>query len=188
MWTTFNSFQWDLNYANPAVFNAITEEMLFLANIACEALRLDALAFIWKEMDTDCENQQNAHTLIQAFNRCLQICAPAVAFKSEAKVHPDEVVKYIDKQECQLSYNLLLMALIWESLATRNTQLLTHSMHKSFVISPDCAWVNYVRCHDDRWIHRIALSHQVIKQASHPKSAQFEVSQGLKTHITSSKA
>jgi amylosucrase len=121
VWTTFNSFQWDLNYSNPSVFNAITEEMLFLANVGCDALRLDALAFIWKEMGTDCENQPKAHTLIQAFNRCLQIVSPAVVFKSEAIVHPDEVVKYIDKDECQLSYNPLLMALIWNSLATRKT-------------------------------------------------------------------
>ncbi|MDP5032946.1 MAG: alpha-amylase family glycosyl hydrolase [Paraglaciecola sp.] len=149
VWTTFNSFQWDLNYSNPAVFNGITDEMLFLANLGCEALRLDALAFIWKEMGTTCENQDKAHTLIQAFNSCLQISAPAVVFKSEAIVHPDEVLKYIDKQECQLSYNPLLMALVWESLATRKTQLLTQSMRKSFAISNQCAWVNYIRCHDD---------------------------------------
>ena len=149
VWTTFNSFQWDLNYSNPEVFNAITSEMLFLANIGCAALRLDALAFIWKEMGTNCENQPKAHTLIQAFNSCLQIVAPAVVFKSEAIVHPDEVVKYIRKDECQLSYNPLLMALLWNSLATRKTRLLTRSMQKSFAIADDCTWVNYVRCHDD---------------------------------------
>ncbi|GAC13056.1 amylosucrase [Aliiglaciecola lipolytica] len=149
VWTTFNNFQWDLNYANPAVFNAITDEMLYLANLGCEALRLDALAFIWKEMGTSCENQDKAHKLIQAFNCCLQISAPAVVFKSEAIVHPDEVLKYIDPKECQLSYNPLLMALLWNSLATRKTRLLTASMQKSFEISPKCSWVNYVRCHDD---------------------------------------
>lgn len=149
VWTTFNSFQWDLNYANPAVFNAITSEMLFLANLGCEALRLDALAFIWKEVGTNCENQPKAHSLIKAFNSCLRITAPAVVFKSEAIVHPDEVVKYISTDECQLSYNPLLMAMLWESLATRKTTLLTESMRKSFAIDPDCAWVNYVRCHDD---------------------------------------
>ena len=149
VWTTFNSFQWDLNYSNPAVFNAITDEMLFLANLGCEGLRLDALAFIWKEKGTQCENLPKAHTLIQAFNLCLQIVAPAVVFKSEAIVHPDEVAKYIDKEECQLSYNPLMMALMWESLATRETKLLTASLKKSFAISPQCSWVNYIRCHDD---------------------------------------
>ncbi|PKG98458.1 alpha-amylase family glycosyl hydrolase [Paraglaciecola sp. MB-3u-78] len=149
VWTTFNNFQWDLNYSNPAVFNAIADEMFFLANLGCDALRLDALAFIWKEMGTSCENQPKAHLLIQAFNRCLKIVAPSVVFKSEAIVHPDEVIKYIDKDECQLSYNPLLMALIWNSLATRKTKLLTQSMRTSFDISGDCAWVNYARSHDD---------------------------------------
>lgn len=149
IWTTFNSFQWDLNFSNPAVFNAITAEMLFLANIGCEGLRLDALAFIWKEKWTQCESLPKAHTLIQAFNLCLQIVAPSVQFKSEAIVHPDEVAQYIDKNECQLSYNPLMMALMWESLATRETKLLTASLKKSFKISADCSWVNYIRCHDD---------------------------------------
>ncbi|WP_338290858.1 alpha-amylase family protein [Planctobacterium marinum] len=149
VWTTFNSFQWDLNYSNPEVFNAITDEMLYLANLGCGGLRLDALAFIWKELGTNCENQPKAHALIQAFNACLKISAPAVVFKSEAIVHPDEVNKYIAPEECQLSYNPLLMALLWNSLATRKTRLLTASMQKSFSIDPHCAWVNYVRCHDD---------------------------------------
>ncbi|MFT6926382.1 MAG: amylosucrase [Psychromonas sp.] len=149
VWTTFNSFQWDLNYSNPAVFNAITAEMLFLANLGCEGLRLDALAFIWKEKWTPCENLPKAHTLIQAFNLCVQIVAPAVVFKSEAIVHPDQVAKYIAKEECQLSYNPLMMALMWEALATRETKLLSASLTKSFTISAHCSWVNYIRCHDD---------------------------------------
>ncbi|MDV5172161.1 alpha-amylase family glycosyl hydrolase [Photobacterium rosenbergii] len=162
VWTTFNSFQWDLNYANPAVFNAITDEMLFLANIGCEGLRLDALAFIWKEKWTQCESLPKAHTLIQAFNSCLQIVAPAVLFKSEAIVHPDEVAQYIGKDECQLSYNPLMMALMWESLATRETKLLTASLKKSFEISPDCSWVNYIRCHDDiGWTFDDAIAEQL---------------------------
>ena len=149
VWTTFNSFQWDLNYSNPAVFNAITDEMLFLANIGCDGLRLDALAFIWKQKGTPCESLPEAHTLIRCFNACLRIVAPSVLFKSEAIVHPDEVAEYISVQECQLSYNPLMMALMWESLATRQPQLLTNSLKKSFSIDEQCSWVNYIRCHDD---------------------------------------
>jgi len=54
VWTTFNHFQWDLNYRNPAVFNAMMGEFLFLANQGAEILRLDAVAFIWKQMGTAC--------------------------------------------------------------------------------------------------------------------------------------
>ena len=149
VWTTFHSYQWDLNYSNPEVFIAMAREMLSLANAGVEVLRLDAVAFIWKQMGTNCENLPEAHLLIQAFNACARIAAPALLFKSEAIVHPDEVAKYIKPGECQLSYNPLLMALLWESLATRNVNLLATSMRGRFAVDPGCAWVNYVRCHDD---------------------------------------
>ncbi len=149
VWTTFHSYQWDLNYSNPAVFNRMAEEMLFLANQGVEVIRLDAVAFIWKEMGTNCENLPQAHQLIRAFNAVARISAPAMLFKSEAIVHPDDVVKYIDPEECQLSYNPLLMALLWNSLATRKIRLLSQALANRFKIHPETAWVNYVRVHDD---------------------------------------
>ena len=149
VWTTFHSYQWDLNYANPAVFNRMAEEMLFLANQGVEVIRLDAVAFIWKEMGTNCENLPNAHKLIQAFNAVARISAPAMLFKSEAIVHPDDVIKYIDPAECQLSYNPLLMALLWNSVATRKVRLLSQALATRHTIHPETAWVNYVRVHDD---------------------------------------
>ncbi len=149
VWTTFNSYQWDLNYSNPAVFQAMAEEMFFLANQGVEVLRLDALAFIWKRLGTNCENQPEAHTIIRAFNAMVRIVAPAMLFKSEAIVHPDDVIKYVHPEACQLSYNPLLMALLWEALATREVKLLEHSMRHRERLPYGCAWVNYLRCHDD---------------------------------------
>ena len=149
VWTTFNSFQWDLNYANPEVMQAMLEEMLYLANQGVEIFRLDAVPFIWKRLGTNCENQPEAHTIIRAFNAMAKIVAPCILFKSEAIVHPDEVVKYIHPDECQLSYNPLKMALLWEALATKEVKLLEHSLRYRSRIASDCSWVNYLRCHDD---------------------------------------
>lgn len=149
VWTTFHNYQWDLNYENPAVFNAMAEEMLTLANVGVEVLRLDAVAFVWKRIGTPCENLPEAHAVVRAFNAVVQIAAPAMLFLSEAIVHPDEVVKYIHPDECQLSYNPQLMALLWNTLATRNVCLLRRAMEYRFSLPADCAWVNYVRCHDD---------------------------------------
>ena len=149
VWTTFNSFQWDLNYANPAVFCAMAEELLFLANAGVAFLRLDAVAFIWKRMGTDCENQPEAHLIIQAYNAVCRIAAPSLLFKSEAIVHPDEVLRYISPEECQISYNPLTMALLWEALATRDVKLLSHSLATRFRLPAQTAWVNYLRSHDD---------------------------------------
>lgn len=67
MWTTFHEFQWNLNYANPDVFAAMLDTILFLANHGVDVFRLDAVPFLWKRMGTDCENQPEAHALLQAF-------------------------------------------------------------------------------------------------------------------------
>ncbi len=149
VWATFHTFQWDLNYANPAVFRAMAGEMLFLANQGVDILRMDAVAFIWKRLGTTCESLPEAHLLIQAFNAVCRIAAPAVLFKSEAIVHPDEVVEYVSVEECQLSYNPLQMALIWNSLATRDARLLQQALDRRHALPPGTAWVNYVRSHDD---------------------------------------
>lgn len=149
IWATFYHFQWDLNYANPAVFRAMAGEMLFLANQGVEILRMDAVAFIWKRLGTACESLPEAHLLLQAFNAVLRMAAPSLLFKSEAIVHPDEVIEYISPAECQLSYNPLQMALTWEALATRDGRLLQDALDHRHALPPGTAWVNYVRSHDD---------------------------------------
>jgi amylosucrase/maltose alpha-D-glucosyltransferase/alpha-amylase len=93
VWTIFHSCQWDLDYSNPVVFNRMVEEMLNLSNAGIEVLRLDAVAFIWIELGTSCENLSQAHMLIQMLNTVARIGTPVVLFKSEAIVHPDEVTK-----------------------------------------------------------------------------------------------
>jgi glycosidase len=149
VWTTFHRYQWDLNYANPAVFHAMLTEMLFLANQGVEVLRLDAVPFIWKELGTDCENLPQAHTILRAFNAIMRIAAPALLFKSEAIVHPKDVRSYIDAQECPLSYNPIMMVSLWDALATRDVRFMTHTMKKQFALPDGCSWINYIRSHDD---------------------------------------
>lgn len=149
VWTTFHSYQWDLNYSNPVVFAAMAGEMLSIANLGVEFLRMDAVAFIWKQMGTSCENLPQAHHLLRAYNALARIAAPSLIFKSEAIVHPDDVVSYIAPSECQISYNPLQMALLWNSLATREVNLLQQALEKRHNLQPGTAWVNYVRSHDD---------------------------------------
>jgi amylosucrase len=154
VWSTFHDYQWDLDYRNPDVFRRMLGEMLYLANRGVDVLRLDAVPFIWKEPGTSCEGLPKAHVIIKAFNAVVRIAAPAMVFKSEAIVHPDEVRSYLGDdmaagRECELAYNPLLMVELWEALATSYTHLLRKSMSAHFAIPHRTAWVNYVRSHDD---------------------------------------
>lgn len=154
VWTTFNEYQWDLNYQNPAVFAEMLDTILFLANQGVEILRLDAVAFMWKRLGTDSQNQPEAHAILQAFRALSRIAAPGLILKAEAIVSPDKLIPYLGRgeatnKECELAYHNVLMVLLWSSLAERRVTLLTKTLQNMPAIPSGCAWNTYVRCHDD---------------------------------------
>ena len=154
VWTTFNDYQWDLDYSNPEVFVELARAMLGLAAAGVDVLRLDAVPFLWKRLGTDGQNQPEVHELLAAFRAVLRIAAPAVAFKAEAIVSPRELVAYLgvgrhEGQECDLAYHNALMVLLWSSLASRRVALLTKTLQSMPPTPPTAGWATYVRCHDD---------------------------------------
>lgn len=154
VWTTFNTYQWDLNYANPEVFVEILRVMLELANLGVDVLRLDAVAFTWKRFGTNCQNQPEAHLIAQAYRLLLAIAAPGALLKAEAIVPPRELLPYLgvhhlQRPECQLAYHNQLMVHLWSSLASGDARLATQAMGALAPTPHDASWVNYVRCHDD---------------------------------------
>lgn len=150
--TRFYEFQWDLNYANPQVFNKIVEVLLTLANKGIDIFRLDAIPYMWKEIGTSCMNHPRVHTLLRMMYSIVQEVCPSVIFLGEAIVEPHEIVKYFgtpQEKECNVMYNASLMVLLWNSLATRDVRLMERSLSKDYGVPSDGVWINYGRCHDD---------------------------------------
>jgi amylosucrase len=154
VWTTFESFQWDLDWSNPQVFVAMLDTMLYLANRGVDVLRLDAVPFLWKREGTDCQNQPEAHLLVQSLKGLVAVAAPGVVFKVEAIVAPEQLVTYLGahegyRPEGDIAYNNQLMVMLWSSLASRDARLAAVSLRRMRSIPADTAWVTYLRCHDD---------------------------------------
>ncbi len=152
--TVFNDFQWDLNYSNPAVFIEMLNIILFWANQGADILRLDAVAFLWKKIGSTCQNEREAHLILQLLKDCCQVSAPGVVFIAEAIVAPLEVIKYFGEdaviaKECEIAYNATFMALLWDAVATKNARLLNQGIKNLPVKLERATWLNYVRCHDD---------------------------------------
>ena len=152
--TVFNDYQWDLNYGNPAVFIEMLDIILFWANRGADILRLDAVAFLWKKIGTSCQNEREAHLILQLMKDCCQVTAPGVLFIAEAIVAPTEVAKYFGEdaiiaKECEIAYNVTFMALLWDAVATRNARLLNQGVRSLPNKLDRATWLNYVRCHDD---------------------------------------
>ena len=155
VWTTFHDYQWDLNYANPLVLGEMLDIMGFLANHGVEILRLDAVAFTWKRLGTNCQNQPEAHLIVQVLRAFLAMAAPATICKAEAIVGPEELVPYLgahgrhERRECELAYHNQLMVMGWSSLATRDTRLMATALRRMAEPPSTTSWCTYVRCHDD---------------------------------------
>ena len=154
VWTTFNEWQWDLNWANPDVFVEFADIVGFLANQGADCIRLDAIAFTWKRVGTNCQNQPEVHALTQALRSVARIMAPALIFKAEAIVGPQDVVAYLGQGEhagkvSDLAYHNSLMVQIWSALAARDGRLLTTALSRFAPIPVTSAWATYLRCHDD---------------------------------------
>ena len=152
--TVFNTYQWDLNYTNPEVFLSMLENLLELANKGVDVIRFDALAFLWKKIGTTSQNLPEAHRLVALFRLCLQVVAPGVIILAEAIVAPEEIVAYFGKgilegNECEIAYNATFMACLWNSVATKKTNLLRQSLGNLPPKPNPSTWINYIRCHDD---------------------------------------
>ena len=152
--TVFNRYQWDLNYTNPQVFIEMVDIILFWANQGADIVRLDAVAFLWKKIGTTCQNEREAHLILQLMKDCCQVTAPGVLFIAEAIVAPVEIIKYFGEdaviaKECEIAYNATFMALLWDAIATKNAKLLSRGIHSLPNKLDRATWLNYARCHDD---------------------------------------
>ncbi|MDY6324708.1 MAG: alpha-amylase family protein [Catonella sp.] len=150
--TTFYPYQWDLNYSNPAVFNDMVDNMLFLTNQGIDVIRLDAVPYIWKRLGTNCRNLPEVHTMVRIMRMASEVVCPSVLLLGEVVMEPSKVVPYfgtVEKPECHMLYNVTTMASTWHTVATHDVRLLKHQLETVFALPREYTFLNYLRCHDD---------------------------------------
>ena len=150
--TMFHPYQWDLNYANPAVFNDMADNLLNLCNRGADIIRLDAVPYIWKALGTTCRNLPQVHTLIRMIRMACEIVCPGTLLLGEIVMDPGSVAPYFgtaEKPECHLLYNVTTMATLWHTVATRDVRLMEHQLGQVFALPKGQVFLNYLRCHDD---------------------------------------
>lgn len=150
--TTFYPYQWDLNYANPVVFNEMMYNFLYLANRGVDVIRIDAVPYIWKEIGTTCRNLPQVHTIVRMMRLIGEIVCPSVILLGEVVMAPEYVAPYFgteEKPECHLLYNVTTMATTWHTVATKDVRLLRKQLDVVSRLPREQVFLNYLRCHDD---------------------------------------
>lgn len=152
VWTTFNPYQWDLNYANPRVFVAMLDVLFSLANAGVDGFRLDSVAYLWKAKGTSCRNLDGAHDLVTAFRALLTLLAPGSVLLAEAIEHIRDVVPFFGdalRRQCDMAYNNTTMAALWAAVAEGDGAIFDAALTAAADKPDHGTWLNYARCHDD---------------------------------------
>jgi len=150
VWTTFSADQVDLNYRKPQVLLEIAETLLFYASQGAEFIRLDAIAYLWKEIGTACIHLPQTHRVIQLLRSLLDAVAPHVFLVSETNVPHAENLSYFGdgKNESQMVYNFALPPLVLHSLHSGRSAALSRWASGLRLPSDQVAFFNFLASHD----------------------------------------
>jgi glucosylglycerate phosphorylase len=150
VWTTFSADQIDLDYSNPEVLIAILNILLFYVAHGVSWIRLDAIAYLWKEPGTPCIHLPQTHAVIQLFRAVLDEVAPQVKLVTETNVAHAENISYFGDgcNEAQLVYNFALPPLVLHSLCSGNAQKLSEWAAALAFPSDRATFFNFLASHD----------------------------------------
>ncbi len=150
VWTTFSADQVDLNFRNPDVLLEIVETLLFYVARGAELIRLDAIAFLWKEFGTTCLHLPQTHRVIQLFRAVLDAVAPHVILITETNVpHADNLAYFGDgANEAQMVYNFALPPLTLHAFHTGDARALSRWARALTLPSKQVTFFNFLASHD----------------------------------------
>jgi len=150
IWTTFSADQVDLNYANYKVLLKVLDVLLYYVENGASLLRLDAIAFIWKELNTPCVHLPQTHELIQLMREVIHEVAPEVLIITETNVPHDENISYFGDgdDEAQMVYNFALPPLLAFSILKGDTTKLTAWAKTLTLPSDKVCFFNFTASHD----------------------------------------
>jgi glycosidase len=150
LWTTFSADQIDLNYKNPEVLCAMVEVLLFYINQGATIIRLDAIAYIWKEIGTPCIHLPEVHLIVKLLRKILDRVAPRVVLITETNVAYRENISYLGNgsDEAQMVYQFSLPPLIAHALLKENTRYLAEWVEGLLMPGLDATFFNFTASHD----------------------------------------
>jgi len=150
VWTTFSADQIDLNFANPAVLLAIIDVLLLYVEKGADIVRLDAIAYLWKETGTPCIHLPQAHRVVQLMRAALDAVAPHVLLITETNVPHEENVSYFGDgtNEAQLVYQFPLAPLVLNAFHSGDATYLRQWAASLAPPSQTTTFFNFTASHD----------------------------------------
>jgi sucrose phosphorylase len=150
IWTTFSADQVDLNYANPRVMLAMLETLVQYARRGARIIRLDAIAFLWKEVGTDCLHRPQTHAAVRLMRRVLDHVVPGTLVLTETNVPHAENISYFGNgdDEAHMVYQFSLPPLLLDAIHSGETSVLRDWLRTLTPASNATTFFNFTASHD----------------------------------------
>jgi len=156
VWTTFSDDQIDLNYADPQVLLEMTDVLLHYVAHGAQIIRLDAIAYLWKEIGTPCIHLPQTHAVVKLWRAVLDAVAPHVLLITETNVPHAENISYFGEplpetgstDEAQMVYNFSLAPLTLHALQTGDATRLSRWAATLRPPASGAAFFNFIASHD----------------------------------------
>lgn len=151
VWATFSNDQIDLNYSNPDVLLAFLDILLFYFRQGARMVRLDAVAYLWKEIGTNCIHLPQTHEVIKLLRDVLHEVEPGALIMTETNVpHAENISYFGDGDEANVIYQFSLPPLLLHALYSNDTSYLYKwaMSLQELVLPPGCTFLNFTASHD----------------------------------------
>ena len=149
VWTTFSADQVDLDWTSPDLLFEFLDIILYYVSIGCKILRLDAVAFLWKKIGTNCLHLPETHQIIKLIRNFLEVVAPDVVILTETNVPHKENISYFGKgDEAHAVYQFSLPPLLLHGLLRGSSEYLTKWAANLAPPPKGCHFLNFTASHD----------------------------------------
>lgn len=149
VWTTFSDDQIDLNYAEPDVLVEMVDVLLLYLAHGARIVRLDAIAYLWKQLGTTCLHLPQTHEVVKLLRDVADAVSPGTIILTETNVPHEENVSYLgDGDEARMVYQFSLAPLLLEALLSGDARLLNGWLAKLQPTPPGTTVFNFTASHD----------------------------------------
>jgi len=183
-WHRFFSHQPDLNFDNPAVFEAVWEVMKFWLELGVDGFRLDAVAFLVEREGTTCENLPETHAIIREIRKRLEMSYPGTMLLAEANQWPADVRAYFgDSDEFHAAFHFPLMPRMFMAVKLEDRKPIIEILDQTPEIPDSCQWFIFLRNHDELTLEMVTDVERDYMYDEYAKDKTMRINRGIRRRL-----
>lgn len=183
-WHRFYAHQPDLNYDNPAVWQAVFPVVDFWMNMGVDGVRLDAVPYLYEREGTNCENLPETHEFLKALRRHVDSKFANRMLLAEANQWPEDAVAYFGAgDECHMAFHFPVMPRLFMAIHMENRFPILDIMAQTPAVAENCQWALFLRNHDELTLEMVTDEERDYMYRAYANDRQARINLGIRRRL-----